>query len=112
MHADSCKLRRKAREAVCKIVDVFGLWRRVDKLLNDGPKIVQRCDLCEWLSSQRPKSASADREQEGCADRLDGNTTLIELLREAAIGWPDSAPGSRRGSVELEDRLDVRVMVR
>ena len=93
--------------AAAELVEVVGVGRRGEDLVEDGQEVVQGGDGGEGLSGSGPEGAAGGGEQQSGLDGLERDTAGAQSCGEAAVGTANVATGAGRVAVELQEPVDV-----
>jgi hypothetical protein len=98
-------------ELVAKVVDISGIKRLLEDLLDDREKVVQGSDSGEREGLWRPEGAAAGDQEQGRVDGVERYAALVQDAGETAVSRADAAEGAGSAAVELENAADIAASV-
>jgi hypothetical protein len=98
---------RDGSEALSEIANVAWVRLDVEKLIDDGQKVVKRGDACERCRPVGTLSSAGGSEQESGLDDLERDAAIEESGCEAAVGASGEAGRAGCASVQSDDLLGV-----
>ena len=101
------EVRRDGCEALAEIADVAWVWLDLEKLIDDGQKVVERGDASQGRRAVGALSSSGGGEQECSLDDLEGDAAVEESGCEAAVGASGEAGRAGCASVKIDHLLGI-----
>jgi hypothetical protein len=94
-------------EPALEIVEVVGVGRIGEELVEEGKDVVQAPDRWQRWGMIGTQATPSDGEQQGVADGLERNAARGQADGEPAVGAADVARGAGCAPVKLEELIDV-----